>query len=255
MPTTRENGSLYTTIDKRVATLEFGHPASNSFVTELLDRLVTAIKDLSTNRDISLIVLRSEGDRAFCAGASFDELMAISNIEEGKAFFNGFAKIINAIRTCPQPIICRVQGKSVGGGVGLIAACDYVFAVEGAAIRLSELSIGIAPLVIAPAVERKMGKAALAELALAPTEWKNAYWAQEKGLFSKVFENIGEMDREMDFYLQKMSTYNPHALAEIKRALWEGYDHWDTLLSERAEQSGKLVLSPETRKALSTFKK
>src|SRR5690606_12488483 len=142
MPTTRETGSLYTTIDKRVATLEFGHPASNSFVTELLDRLVTAIKDLSTNRDISLIVLRSEGDRAFCAGASFDELMAISNIEEGKAFFNGFAKIINAIRTCPQPIICRVQGKSVGGGVGLIAACDYVFVVEGAAIRLPELSIG-----------------------------------------------------------------------------------------------------------------
>jgi methylglutaconyl-CoA hydratase len=254
MSTTRENGSLYTTIDQRVATLEFGHPASNSFVSELLDRLVTAINDLSTNRDVSLIVLRSEGDRAFCAGASFDELVAISDIGEGKAFFNGFAKVINAMRTCPQPIVCRVQGKSVGGGVGLIAACDYVFAVEGAAIRLSELSIGIAPLVIAPAVERKMGKAALAEMALAPTEWKNAYWAQEKGLFSKVFEKVGEMDREMEFYLQKMRGYNPAALTEIKRTLWEGYDHWDILLSERAERSGRLALSPETRKALSTFK-
>ncbi|MCG2460519.1 enoyl-CoA hydratase/isomerase family protein [Flavobacteriaceae bacterium F89] len=254
MSTPRENGSLYTKINNRVATLEFGHPASNSFVSVLLDRLVVSLQELSKNEEISLIVLRSEGDQAFCAGASFNELLSVSNLAEGKAFFGGFAKVFNAMRSCPQPIIGRVQGKAVGGGVGLISACDYVFAVEEASVRLSELSIGIAPLVIAPVVERKIGKAALAELAFAPTEWKDAYWAKEKGLFTKVFEKVKEMDKELDFYLQKMSSFNPHALAEMKMALWEGCEQWDVLLMERAEQSGKLALSPETKKSLIAFK-
>lgn len=255
MPTDRPNGSLYTKIDNGVATVEFGHPASNSFVSELLERLTNEFDKLSGNDSVSLIVIKSEGDRAFCAGASFDELVAISNLEEGKAFFSGFANVINAMRKCPKPIIGRAQGKTVGGGVGLAAACDYVYATVDAAIKLSEISIGIGPFVIAPAVERKMGKAALAELSFNPTEWKNAYWAKEKGLFAKVFDSISEMDKELDFHVQKLATYNPSALAEMKRILWEGTEHWDDLLAERAEISGKLALSPDTKTALEKFKK
>ena len=255
MPTNRANGSLYTKIDNRVATVEFGHPASNSFVSELLERLTNEFDQLSDNEAVSLIVLKSEGDRAFCAGASFDELVAISNLEEGKAFFSGFANVINAMRKCRKPIIGRVQGKTVGGGVGLAAACDYVYATVDAVIKLSEISIGIGPFVIAPAVERKMGKAALAELSLSPTEWKNAYWAQEKGLFAKVYDSISEMDKELDFHVQRLASYSPNALAEMKRILWEGTDHWAELLAERAEASGKLALSPETKAALEKFKK
>ncbi len=255
MGTKRENGSLYTRIEHKVATVEFGHPASNSFVAELLDRLTNELDKLSENREISVIVLKSEGDRAFCAGASFDELMAISNLEEGKVFFSGFANVINAMRKCKKIIVGRVQGKTVGGGVGLASACDYVFASENAAIRLSELSIGIAPLVIAPAVERKIGKTALAELSLSPTEWKNAYWAKEKGLFAKVFGSLKELDKELEFFTQKLSAYNPDALNEWKKILWDGTDHWDKLLTERAEVTGTLVLSDFTKNALSKFKK
>ncbi|MDO6515993.1 enoyl-CoA hydratase/isomerase family protein [Zobellia uliginosa] len=255
MGTTRENGSLYTKIDHKVATIEFGHPASNSFVAELLDRLALEFKKLSENDAITVIVLRSEGDRAFCAGASFDELMAVSNLDEGKVFFSGFAHVINAMRQCKKVIVGRVQGKTVGGGVGLAAACDYVYASEAASIRLSELTIGIAPLVIAPAVERKIGTAAISELSLAPTEWKNAYWAQEKGLFSKVFDDIRELDKELDFQVQKLAGYNPEALEEWKKVLWQGTDHWNELLVERAAITGRLVLSEFTRNALSKFKK
>lgn len=255
MPTDRVNGSLYTKIDNGVATVEFGHPASNSFVSELLERLANEFDKLSNNDSVSVILLKSEGDRAFCAGASFDELVAISNLEEGKAFFCGFANVINAMRKCIKPIIGRVQGKTVGGGVGLAAACDYVYATVDAAIKLSEISIGIGPFVIAPTVERKMGKAALAELALSPTEWKNAYWAQEKGLFAKVYDSISEMDKELDFHVQRLASYNPNALAKMKEVLWEGTEHWDELLAERAEASGKLALSPETKAALEKFKK
>jgi Enoyl-CoA hydratase/carnithine racemase len=255
MSTDRVNGSLYTKIENRIATLEFGHPASNSFVSELLDRLTKEFGKLAVNSEVSIIVLKSEGDRAFCAGASFDELVSISNLEEGKQFFSGFANVINAMRNCPKPIIGRVQGKTVGGGVGLVAACDYVHATVEAAIKLSEISIGIGPFVIAPAVERKMGKAALAELSLYPTEWKNAYWAKEKGLFAKVYDSISEMDKELDIHLQKLATYNHEALSQMKKVLWEGTEHWDKLLLERAEASGKLALSPNTKEALEKFKK
>ena len=255
MSTTRENGSLYTKINNSIATVEFGHPASNSFVAELLDRLTAEFQKLSENDAVSVIVLKSEGDRAFCAGASFDELMAVSNLEEGKVFFSGFANVINAMRTCKKVIVGRVQGKTVGGGVGLVAACDYVFASVEASVRLSELTIGIAPLVIAPAVERKIGTAAISELSLAPSEWKNAYWAKEKGLFSQVFDSISELDKELEFYVQKLASYSPEALAEWKAVLWEGTSHWDKLLVERAAITGKLALSEFTKNALSKFNK
>lgn len=255
MPTDRANGSLYTNINNQIATVEFGHPASNSFVSELLQRLTNEINQLSSNDEVSIIILKSEGDRAFCAGASFDELVAISNLNEGKAFFSGFANVINAMRSCDKPVIGRVQGKAVGGGVGLAAACDYVFATEAASIKLSEISIGIAPLVIAPAIERKIGKDGLAELALSPTEWKNAYWAKEKGLFSKVFDSINELDKELDDFSLKLASYNPEALIAMKKALWKGTENWSSLLLDRAEQSGRLALSEATKAALAKFKK
>lgn len=255
MGTTRPNGSLYTDIQNGIATIEFGHPAGNSFVSEMLDRLRRTLEEISGKEDVSVVVLKSEGDRAFCAGASFDELLSVSNHEEGTVFFSGFAHVINAMRKCPQPIIGRVQGKAVGGGVGLIAACDYVFATEEAAVRLSELTIGIAPLVIAPAVERKVGLAGLAELSLSPTEWKNAYWARDKGLFSKVFQNVKEMDKELDFFSSQLSSYNRDALIALKKVLWQGTGDWDELLVSRAAITGKLALSEETRKAMEAFKK
>lgn len=255
MGTDRQNGSLYTAIQGKVATVEFGHPASNSFVAELLDRLTVELNELSENKNITVIILKSEGNRAFCAGASFDELMAVSNLEEGKVFFSGFANVINAMRTCKKVIIGRVQGKTVGGGVGLASACDYVFASVEASISLSELTIGIAPLVIAPAVERKIGLAAISELSLAPSEWKNAYWAKEKGLYSKVFDKMEVLDKDLEFFVEKLASYNPEALEEWKKVLWEGTSHWDTLLTDRAAITGKLVLSEFTKNALSKFKK
>ncbi|MEE9362379.1 MAG: enoyl-CoA hydratase/isomerase family protein [Cellulophaga sp.] len=255
MGTDRANGSLFTKIENTIATVEFGHPASNSFVGELLERLTKELGLLSSNTAVSLIILKSEGDKTFCAGASFDELIAVSNSIEGKKFFSGFANVINAMRRCSKIIVGRVQGKAVGGGVGLIAACDYVFATEAASIKLSELTIGIAPLVIAPAVERKVGKAGFAELALSPTEWKTAYWAKEKGLFSKVFDSQKELDKELRIFSEKLASYNSEALGYMKQTLWRGTEDWDTLLLNQAELSGTLVLSNFTKEALQKFKK
>ncbi|MCM8569734.1 enoyl-CoA hydratase/isomerase family protein [Gramella jeungdoensis] len=255
MTTSRENGSLYTSIENKIATVEFGHPASNSFPSELLDRLEKEFRKLSDDENVNVILLKSEGEKAFCAGASFNELIEIDDLESGRKFFSGFANVINAMRACKKPVIGRIQGKTVGGGVGLVAACDYAMATDAAAIRLSELSIGIGPFVIAPAVKRKMGVGALAELSLAAHEWKNAYWAKEKGLYARVFENIKDLDKEVEIFTSKLASYNPSALEEMKKSLWKGTENWEHLLYERAAISGELVLSEFTKQALAKFKK
>jgi methylglutaconyl-CoA hydratase len=255
MTTTRQNGSLYTHIQNNIANIEFGHPASNSFPSELLERLTKELISVGNNDEVSIIILKSEGEKAFCAGASFDELVAISNLEEGKQFFSGFANVINAMRTCGKLIIGSVQGKAVGGGVGLAAACDYVFATENAAVKLSEFTIGIGPFVIEPAVSRKIGISGTAELTLDATNWKNAYWAKEKGLYAKVFKTQKELDAEVEILANKLASYNPMALTEMKKVLWKGTEGWTSLLAERAAVSGELVLSEFTKKALEKFKK
>ncbi len=249
------NGTVLTSIKEAIATITFYHPASNSFPTSLLNRLIENINRLANDDKVSIIILQSEGDRAFCAGAFFDELLLISNIEEGKQFFLGFANLINAMRKCPKLIIGRVQGKAVGGGVGIIAATDYCFASEAADIKLSEFTIGLGPFVIEPAIKRKMGLAATSKLAIDATDWHTAYWAKEKGLFSRVFETVRDMDEYVAILSQKLASYNPEALKEMKKAFWQGTDDWDQLLTEKAEISGRLVLSDFTTEALKKFKK
>jgi len=250
-----DSGTLSVSIRGKAAYVTFGHPAGNSFPSSQLLKLTEAIEQLSHNADVSLLVLQSTGDGAFCAGASFDELLAIADPDAGTRFFSGFANVINAMRRCQKPIIGRVQGKAVGGGVGLAAACDYVFATHAASIRLSELAIGIGPFVIAPAVERKVGKSGLAELSFAPSEWKDAAWALQRGLFSNLSGDIASMDAALEVFVTELSSCNPEALSEMKKALWEGTDHWGTLLYERAAISGSLVLSDFSKNALKQFRK
>ena len=248
------NGFLLTTIENKIATLEFGHPASNSFPSDLLNRLTDEFHNLSNNREVSVIVLKSSGSGAFCAGASFDELLAVSNQKQATQFFSGFANVLNAMRSCSKIIIGRIHGKAVGGGVGIVAACDYALATAESAIKLSELAIGIGPFVIEPAVSRKIGKSATAEMTL-ETDWKTAAWANQKGLYAKVFDSSTELDIEIAAFANKLANYNPNALLEMKKVLWEGTENWSTLLYERAEISGKLVLSDFSRNALYQLKK
>lgn len=249
------NGSLTTDIINNIATISFAHPAGNSFPAALLRLLTDELSRLSAIHDLNVIVLKSAGNGPFCAGASFDELMAVSNLTEGTAFFSGFANVINAMRQCTKIIVGRVHGKAVGGGVGLAAACDYTFATQQASVKLSELAIGIGPFVIEPAVSRKIGKAALAELTLAAEDWQTAQWAHGKGLYSKVFDTTEAMDSALADFCNKLSSYNPAALAEMKTTLWQGTEDWGSLLYERAAISGRLVLSDFTKQALQKFKK
>ncbi|WP_369752691.1 enoyl-CoA hydratase/isomerase family protein [Flavobacterium sp. WC2409] len=249
------NGSLSTKIENKIATVQFGHPASNSFPRQLLDSLTQELNNLSENSAVSVIVLKSVGTGAFCAGASFDELLAVSNQEEGVHFFSGFAHLINAMRTCSKIIVGRIHGKAVGGGVGIAAACDYAFATADASIKLSELAIGIGPFVIEPAVSRKIGKTAMTQMTLAAHEWKTADWALEKGLYAKLAQDQVELDIDIDHFTSKLASYNPDALFEMKKIIWEGTQDWDTLLLERAAVTGQLVLSNYAKNALEQFKK
>ncbi len=238
-----------------IGTISFFHPQGNAMPSGQLAKLTTEIEKLGADDAVKVIVLQSEGEKAFCAGASFNELTAIKDFEAGTAFFSGFANVINAMRKTPKFIVARVQGKAVGGGVGLAAAADYTFATRTAAIKLSELTIGIGPFVISPAVERKIGTAAFMELSLNASEFYSAEWAHQKGLYAQVFDTTVDMDFAVNALATKLATYNPEAMRLLKQVAWENTQQWDTLLPERAAMSGKLILSDFTIKALEAFNK
>ena len=251
-----EEGHVNSNIDEKgLGTIEFGHPASNALPANILSKLANIITEISNDPNCKIILLKSSGDRAFCAGASFDELMAIQNLEDGKIFFSGFAKVINACRKSSKLMIGRIHGKAVGGGVGIASAVDYAFATEGAAVKLSELAVGIGPFVVGPAVERKVGLSAMSQLAINATDWRSAKWAEEKGLYANVYENIKQMDEGIADLVEKLTSSNPRAMANLKTVFWKGTDHWDSLLDELAEISGRLVLSDFTKNAIQAFKK
>ena len=240
-------------IDNQIGYIEFFHPEHNAMPSKNLTKLENTIIEAGKNETIKIIVLKSGGDRTFCAGASFKELIAINNAETGRKFFSGFANVINAMRKCPKLIIGRVQGKAVGGGVGLAAATDYCLATKFASIKLSELSIGIGPFVIEPAISRKMGTAIMSQMTINSETFFLAKFAKDKGLYSDIFETIETLDEAVKTLAKKLTSYNPRALKQIKKVFWKDTNHWDDLLLERAEISGKLVLSAFTKEILKQF--
>jgi methylglutaconyl-CoA hydratase len=250
-----QQGYVTTEIQEGIGFITFFHPQSNSLPGVLLRQLASAIEQAGNNHQIKVIVLQSEGEKAFCAGASFDELISIKDFETGKTFFSGFALVINAMRKAPKFVIARVHGKAVGGGVGIACAADYSLALDGASVKLSELAVGIGPFVVGPAVERKIGSSAFTQLAINATAWQDVKWAREKGIYAESFSTIEELDKAINALAQQLAKSNPEAMHELKRIAWEGTDHWDKLLFSRAEISGRLVLSEFTVNAINQFKK
>ena len=250
-----EQGQVEFTISESgIATIEFGHPLSNSLPGKILRKLANTITEVDNTPSVKVIILKSIGSKAFCAGASFDELISINDLEIGKIFFSGFANVINACRKSQKLIIGRIQGKAVGGGVGIAAAVDYCFATKHAEVKLSELAVGIGPFVVGPVIERKIGLSAMSQLAINATEWRSADWAYKKGLYSDLYETESEMDKAIDKLANLLANSNPEAMHKLKSIFWEGTEHWDKLLSDRAEISGTLVLSDFTISAINSFK-
>lgn len=241
-------------IQNGIATITFFHPQGNSMPGVQLARLAAEITAQGEAPNVSVIILKSAGEKAFCAGASFDELLSITNEQDGKAFFSGFANVINAMRKAPKLIIAQIQGKAVGGGVGLACAADYTLATTAASVKLSELTIGIGPFVISPVVERKIGTSAFMQMSINATEFYSAQWAKEKGMFAEVFENTEEINTATNTLAEKLANYNPEAMRLLKQIAWQGTENWDTLLAERAQMSGSLVLSDFTKEALNRLK-
>ncbi|OIQ28736.1 MAG: enoyl-CoA hydratase [Bacteroidetes bacterium MedPE-SWsnd-G2] len=242
------------TIENHIAYIEFFHPAHNSLPGDVLAELAQTITDAGNNDEVKVLVLKSGGDRTFCAGASFKELIQINDSETGMKFFSGFANVINAMRKCPKFVIGRIQGKTVGGGVGLASATDYCMASKFASIKLSELNVGIGPFVVGPAVERKIGLSAMSQIAIDANSFYSADWAKNKGLFTGVYESKEALDYAVKTLAENLCSYNPEAMKEMKKVFWTGTENWDEMLLERAKISGRLVLSDFTKEALKGFK-
>jgi methylglutaconyl-CoA hydratase len=253
----KQNQVPYVTyqVTNKIGTIEFFTPQHNSMPGSILEKLAGIIIEAGNDEQSKVLILQTAGEKTFCAGAFFDELLLIQNEEEGKQFFSGFAKVINAMRKCPKFIIGRIQGKAIGGGVGLAATCDYTFATTDASIKLSELAVGIGPFVVAPAIISKIGKSATYELAIDATNFRSAAWAKEKGLYTEIYRNVEEMDLAIQKLAFTLAASSDKAMSEIKKAFWQGSENWDETLFERAAISGKLIVSEEAKSYLMAFKK
>jgi methylglutaconyl-CoA hydratase len=249
-----EAGSVNVAISRGIATVSFYHPMSNSLPGKLLRQLADVITDTGNDKDVRVVILKSEGEKAFCAGASFDELSQINDLETGLEFFSGFAAVINALRNIPHLVLGRVQGKAVGGGVGVACATDYCLATTAAAVKLSELAVGIGPFVVGPAVERKIGTSAMSQLAINATEWYSAEWALQKGMYAAIYSTAAELDQAVMALAERLAASNPEAMAELKKTFWAGTENWNSLLMERAAISGKLVMSNFSKASIAKFK-
>jgi methylglutaconyl-CoA hydratase len=247
------NGKVTVSMVNHVASISFAHPKSNSLTVKMLKELTNTINAAAENQDVKVIVIRSEGEKTFSAGASFDELLQIKGFNSGKEYFMTFVRLFSAMRNCQKFIIARVQGKAVGGGVGIAAAADYTIALSEASVRLSELALGLGPFVVGPPIERKIGKTAFVTMSI-DAEWHDAFWAKQNGLFTKVFATINDLDEAVAALAKKIAACNPEAISEMKKVFWEDTENWDRLLEQRAEISGKLVLSDATKKYLSAYK-
>ena len=249
-----EQGRVLSEIKNGIGIISFYHTKSNSLPQSLLKDLTAQVNKFSEDKKVHIIQLQSEGTKVFCAGAYFDELLDIKTAEEGKTFFMGFANLLNAMRKSPKLIITRVQGKVAGGGVGVVAASDYVLASSTASLKLSELSLGIGPFVIFPPIEHRIGKRALMNLTI-NTGWVEAKWALNNGLYSEMYDSQEELNNALEDHVLRLSDYNPEAITRIKELSWQGAEDWDELLEKNAQISGELVLSPFTKKFIRAFKK
>ena len=247
------NGFVTQELKNNIAEITFGTPKSNALPGEILEKLAQTIIESGRDENVKAILLKSEGDKAFCAGASFDELLEIDDLENSKIFFGGFAKVLNAMRSCGKLVVVRVQGKTTGGGVGIACAADYCFATKDAAMALTELNLGIGPFVIGPYVERKIGKSAYEAISI-DADFRSADWCEKHDVYHSVSENIQEMDAKIEAFMKKLSERSADALASIKKVSWEGSEHFDQLMPERILMSASLILEDSAKQNIQKIK-
>ena len=247
------NGFVTQELKNNIAEITFGTPKSNALPGEILEKMAQTIIESGRDENVKAILLKSEGDKAFCAGASFDELLEIDDLENSKIFFGGFAKVLNAMRSCGKLVVVRVQGKTTGGGVGIACAADYCFATKDSAMALTELNLGIGPFVIGPYVERKIGKSAYEAMSI-DADFRSADWCEKHDVYHSVSENIQEMDAKIEAFMKKLSERSADALASIKKVSWEGSEHFDQLMPERILMSASLILEDSAKENIQKIK-
>ncbi|MDH6252173.1 methylglutaconyl-CoA hydratase [Chryseobacterium sp. H1D6B] len=247
------NEFVVSEVKNNIAEITFGTPKSNSLPGAILEKLAQTILDEGAKEEVKAILVKSEGEKAFCAGASFDELLAIEELEASTKFFGGFAKVLNAMRNCGKIVVVRVQGKTTGGGVGIACGADYCFAVKDAALALTEVNLGIGPFVIGPYVERKIGKSQFSAMAI-DADFRSAAWAEQHNVYHSVSENISEMDMALEKFLQTLASRSIEALSLIKKVSWEGTDHFNELMPARIHMSASLILEDSAKKNIESIK-
>jgi methylglutaconyl-CoA hydratase len=244
------------TRDASVARVTLARPAvRNAFDAETIAALHAAFVELPGDGALRAIVLDAQGP-AFCAGADLNYMRAMAGWDDATNRDDAMrlARMLRAIAECPLPVIARVHGDAFAGGVGLVAACDFAVAVDGARFCLSEVKLGLIPATIMPHVLRAIGPRAAQRYTLG-AEVFDAATAARIGLVHELAADVAALDARVQQWLDALHAASPQALAAAKRLLadcaWRASS--EALLADTAERIAEARASRDGREGIDAF--
>jgi methylglutaconyl-CoA hydratase len=248
---------LMTAIDARgIARVTLDRPAAhNAFDEALIAALAEAFTTLGMDPQVRAIVLAGNG-KSFCAGADIAWMRRAGGWTEAenRADAMKLSDMLNAIDTCPKPVIARVHGAVAGGGVGLVACADMAVVIDGAKFRLSEVRLGLTPATISPFVVQKIG-AGQARRWFLTAEGFGAAEAERMGLVHAVAADDVAADTVIAGWLDHLAAAAPGAVADAKTLVRDvaGRPVSDALRALTAERIAARRASAEGREGLAAF--
>jgi methylglutaconyl-CoA hydratase len=204
-----------------VVTVTLDRPdVRNALSAGLITELTRCMREIAGREDVRAVILTGEGD-SFCAGADIGYMRQTASFsyEENLEDAGRLAALFESIAECPKPVVARIKGAAIGGGVGLVAAADVSVAEEGTIFAFSEVRLGISPATIAPFVLRKIGHSHARSLFLTGERF-GAERAREIGLVHEVAPE-GELDEVVQKKIGQITSGGPESLASTKRLLGE----------------------------------
>jgi methylglutaconyl-CoA hydratase len=247
--------TLTVTITDRIGQVTLNRPdVRNAFNEQSIAELALAFDELGRNELVRAIVLAANGP-AFCAGADLNWMkkMAGYSDSENRADAMRLADMLRTIYVCPKPVVAKVQGDCYAGGMGLVAACDVVVAVDTANFCLSEVKLGLIPATISPYVIKAMGEQAARRYFITAERFD----ANEARRIGFVHETVPaeELDTQVAAIVQALANNSPNAVREAKQLVREivGQSVTEALLEDTANRIAGIRASLEGREGVASF--
>ena len=242
---TRRGRALVLTIDRE--------PKRNALSAAVVDGIGEGLKAGAADPDVAAIVITGAGDKAFCAGADLDPKSAPFQMDAAQPRL-AYADLLRAMIACDKPIITRINGACMAGGMGLLGAADLAVSTDMAKFGLPEVGVGVFPRMVAAILQTRLAIPARTLAAMCLTgDPIDAHAARDLGLVNTVVP-AAKLDDAVDALVDKIATRSPTALRLGKRAMTAMLGMgWDEALAYAETQIRLVALTNDAREGVAAF--